>query len=82
MNKQINPYSLWGRLGRMKQDVNELQAKLEALEADNEYLRYRHGLAREGRRFWRREAKRLGTKYDYHANALREEGRFHSLYRD
>ena len=80
MTKQVNPYSLWGKIGRMKQDVTTLQNELETLRAENKYIRYRHELAREGRKFWRAEAKRLGTDYNYHAEALREEGRFVKVY--
>jgi len=77
---KVNAWSLWGKIGRMKQDINSLQHELNALRTENEYLRYRHGLTREGRRFWRAEAKRLGTNYNYHAEALREEGRFVKVY--
>lgn len=60
----------------------ELHNEVMALQAELDLIKYRHVLAREGRKFWRREAKRLGTPYDYHATALREEGRYHEVYAD
>jgi hypothetical protein len=58
----------------------EYHIKMHQLQDQIERLEYRLNCAKEGRKFWRAEAKRLGTNYNYHAEALREEGRFVKVY--
>jgi hypothetical protein len=76
-----NMYKWWGKLGRMKQDVMARDERINKLEAELSYWQYRHKLAREGRRFWRTEAKNLGSEWDYHCSKLRADGDFHSIYK-
>jgi FtsZ-binding cell division protein ZapB len=68
------------KIGHMAHGIDKLRREVASLKTENEDLKYRHKLAREGRRFWRSEAKKHGTRYNYHSEALREEGRFVKVY--
>lgn len=68
------------KIDDMAKGITSYRAKVKTLEANVSNLEYRLKLAKEGRRFWRSEAKKHGTTYDYHSQALRKEGRFDEVY--
>ena len=68
------------KIKHMAHGIEKYRAQERELKDEVKRLEYRLNCAKEGRKFWRTEAKRLGTGYNYHAEALREEGRFVKVY--
>ena len=68
------------KIKHMAHGIDKHRAQERELKNEIKRLKYRLNCAKEGRKFWRAEAKKLGTNYNYHAEALREEGRFVKVY--
>ena len=68
------------KIRQMTEGIRKYRVREADMADEIKRLEYRLNCAKEGRKFWRAEAKRLGTNYNSHAEALREEGRFVKVY--
>lgn len=68
------------KIDNMAKGIKKYRTEIKALKDEVALWSYRHDLAVKGRKFWRAEAKKHGTTYDYHVQKLREDGEFGKVY--